>query len=105
MFFFRKKKIDKAAWAALVFEKPPKNIEKVSEERLAAFTSLMLMQHFRIIVDSVRIVQATKNDETRRSRTDLSREHYQKMVKFKPYCNEEQLELLQQAESLIKKLR
>ena len=105
MFFFRKNKIDKAAWAALVYEKPPKNVEKEPEERLSRLTSLMLMQHLRIIVDSVRIVQATKNDETRRSRTELTLEHYQKMVKFKPYCNEEQLELLQQAESLIKKLR
>ena len=105
MFFFRKKKIDKTAWVALVYGKPLKNIDMESEERLSALTTVILMQHHRIVVDSVKIALATRNDETRRSRTDLSREHYQKMVIFKPYCNEEQLELLRQAESLIKKLR
>ena len=104
MFFLRKKKVDKAAWAALVYEKPPKNIERESEERLSSLTTLMLIQHHRIITDSVRIVLATKNDETRRSRMDLSRYHYQEMLKFKPYCNKEQLEILRQAESLIQKL-
>ena len=104
MFFFRKKKIDKAAWAALVYEKPPKNIERESEERLSSLTTMMLMQHHRIITESVRIVLATKNDETRRSRMDLSRHHYQEMVKFKPYCNKEQSEIIRQAEFLMQKL-
>ena len=34
MIFFRKKKIDKAAWAALVYEQPLKNIVKEHEEQL-----------------------------------------------------------------------
>ena len=104
MFFLRKKKIDKAAWAALVYEQPPKDTEGESEERLSSLTTLMLIQHHRIIVDSVRIVLATKNVETYNSRMDLSRYHYQEMLKFKPYCNKEQLEILRQAESLIQKL-
>lgn len=104
MFFFRKKKVDKTEWATLINGKSPKNIEKVSEERLSSLTTISLIQHYRIVAESVKIVLATKNDETRRSRTDLSREHYQKMMKFKPYCNKEQLEILRQAESLIQKL-
>lgn len=104
MFFFRKKRVDKAAWAALVYVKPPKNLERETEEHLSSLTTLLITQHHRIITESVRIVLATKNDETRRSRTELSRYHYQEIMKFKPYCNKEQLELLRQAESMIQKL-
>ena len=104
MWFCSKKKRDKMAWATLVYGKPPKNIENESEERLSSFTTIMLMQHHRIIVDSVKIVLATKNSETRKSRTDLSLYHYQEMVKFRPFCNKEQLDILCQAESLITKL-
>lgn len=49
--FGKKNKVDKAAWAALVFSEPPKNPEKLSEEQLSALTTGILMQHARIIND------------------------------------------------------
>lgn len=102
MFGFGKKKIDKAAWAALVFSEPPKHPEKLSEEQLSALTTMMLMQHHRIIMDSVQLVANTRNPETRQGRTDLSYKHYKEMVKFKPYCNEDQLAMIHAAEEAMK---
>ena len=104
MFFLRKKKIDKAAWAAVVYVKPPKNLERETEEHLSSLTTLLITQHHRIITESVRIILATKNDETRKSRMEVCRYNYQEIMKFKPYCNKEQLEMLREAESMIQKL-
>ena len=84
-----------------------KNTEKIdheSEERLSSLTTIMLIQHYRIIVDSVNIAMNTKNNETRRSRIDLCSYHYRKMMKFRQYCNEEQLEILRHAKVMIQKL-
>ena len=47
MFGFGKKKIDKAAWAALVFSEPPKHPEKLSEEQFFALTTGLLMLNDR----------------------------------------------------------
>lgn len=102
MFGFGKKKIDKAAWAALVFSEPPKHPEKLSEEQLSTLTTGLLIQHHRIILDSVRLVASTKNPETKQSRTEFSYKHYQEMVMFKPFCNKEQLAMIRNAEDAMK---
>lgn len=101
MFGFGKKKVDKGAWAQAIYGKKLKNPEKESEKQLSALTTGMLMQHHRIIMDSVRIAHTTKNPETRQSRVDLCRKHYQEMMKLKPFCNEEQLAIIQNAEDAL----
>ena len=57
MLGLRKKKVDKAAWAEAVYGQKLKNPERESEEQLSALTTGLLMQHHRIIIDSVRIQQ------------------------------------------------
>lgn len=98
----KKKKVDKAAWAALVFSEPPKNPKKLSEEQLSALTIGILIQHARIINDSVRLVQITKNPDTKQSRMELALKHYDGMLKLKSFCNEEQLAMIQAAEQAMR---
>ncbi|SFE03513.1 hypothetical protein SAMN02910327_00169 [Peptostreptococcaceae bacterium pGA-8] len=102
MFGFRKKKIDKAAWAEAIYGQRLKHPKKESEEQLSALTTGMLMQHHRIIMDSVRIVRTTKNPDTRQGRVELCHRHYQDMLKLKPFCNKEQLAMIQNAEDAMK---
>ena len=75
-----------------------KNPERESEEQLSALTTGLLMQHHRIIIDSVRIIHTTKNAETRQGRVELCQRHYGDMLKLKPFCNKEQLAMIQNAE-------
>ena len=102
MFGFGKKKINKAAWAEAVYGQKLKHPEKESEEQLSALTTGLLMQHHRIIMDSVRIVRTTKNPDTRQGRVELCHKHYQDMLKLKPFCNKEQLAMIQNAEDAMK---
>ena len=60
MFGLGKKKIDKAAWAEAVYGQKLKHPEKDLEDQLSALTTVLLMQHHRIIMDSVRLVHTTK---------------------------------------------
>ena len=98
MFGFGKKKVDKAAWAETVYGQKLKNPERESEEQLFALTTGLLMQHHRIIIDSVRIIDTAKNAETRQGRMELCQRHYGDMLKLKPFCNKEQLAMVQNAE-------
>ena len=102
MFGFGKKKINKAAWAEAVYGQKLKHPEKESEEQLSALTTGLLMQHHRIIMDSVRIVRTTKNPDTRQGRVELCHKHYQDMLKLKPFYNKEQLAMIQNAEDAMK---
>ncbi|ENZ13224.1 hypothetical protein [Enterocloster clostridioformis] len=102
MFGFGKKKVDKVGWAAVVFSEPPKNPEKLSEEQLSALTTGLLMQHARIINDSVRLVQTTKNPETRQGRSEFCHKHHAEMMKLKPFCDKEQLTMIQDAEEAMR---
>lgn len=102
MFGFGKKKIDKAAWAEAVYGQKLKHPEKESEEQLSALTTGLLMQHHRIIMDSVRIVRTTKNPDTRQGRVELCHKHYQDMLKLKPFCNKEQMAMIKNAEDAMK---
>lgn len=102
MFGLGKKKVDKGAWAEAVYGKKLKHPEKESEEQLSALTTGMLMQHHRIIMDSVRIIQTTRNADTKQGRIDLCHRHFQEMQKFKPFCNKEQLAMIQNAEEAMR---
>ena len=91
-----------AAWAEAVYGQKLKNPERESEEQLSALTTGLLMQHHRIIIDSVRIIHTTKNAETRQGRVELCQRHYGDMLKLKPFCNKEQLAMIQNAEEAIR---
>ena len=102
MFGFGKKKSDKAALAEAVYGQKLKHPEKESEEQLSALTTGLLIQHHRIILDSVRLVHTTKNVDTREGRIDLCRKHYQEMLELKPFCNKEQMNIIHNAEDAMK---
>ncbi len=102
MFGFGKKKVNKAGWAEAVYGQKLKNPEIESEEQLSALTTGLLMQHHRIIIDSVRIIHTTKNAETRQGRKKLCQQHYGDMCKLKPFCNTEQLAMLHNAEEAMR---
>ena len=99
-----KKKVDKAAWAEAVYQKKIMYPENEPDEKLSQLTTFMLEQHHRIILESVQIALSTKNADTRKGRVDLSRQHYQEMLKLKPFCNKEQLAMIWDAEIAMKQL-
>ena len=97
-----KKKVDKAAWAEAVYQKKIAQPENESEDKLTKLTTFMLEQHHRIIVESAQIVRTTKYADTRSGRIDLCHQHYEEMLKLKPYCNREQLDMIRDAENAMK---
>lgn len=99
-----KKKVDKAAWAEAIYRKKIAHPEKESDEKLSQLTTFMLEQHHRIIMESVNIALSTKYADTRNGRVDLCHQHYQDMLKLKPFCNKAQLAMISEAEHAIKKL-
>lgn len=99
--FGKKKKIDKVAWAEAIFNKTLKNPDKVSEEELSVYTTGMLQQYLRIILESVNIVKTTRNEETRQGRVDLCYTNLERMQKLEPFCNDDQKTMILQAETAI----
>lgn len=99
-----KKKVDKAAWAEAIYQKKIAHPENETEDKLSKLTTFMLEQHHRIIMESVQIAVTTKYADTRTGRIDLCHQHYQEMLKLKPYCNREQLALIRDAENAMNSL-
>ena len=99
-----KKKVDKATWAEAVYQKKIMHPENEPDEKLSQLTTFMLEQHRRIILESVEIALSTKYADTRKGRVDLSHQHYQEMLKLKPFCNKEQLAMIRDAETAMKKI-
>ncbi len=99
-----KKKVDKAAWAEAIYQKKIMHPENEPDEKLSQLTTFMLEQHRRIILESVEIALSTKYADTRKGRVDLSHQHYQEMLKLKPFCNKEQLAMIRDAETAMKKI-
>lgn len=104
MFRFGKKIVDKAAWAAAVFEQPVKNPEKLTEKELHAMTDMMLYQHARIIMESVEIIRNTRNADTRLGRIDLCKKHYAQMKLLEPFSDEKQLSLINDCEQALARI-
>ncbi len=104
MFGFGKKKLDKGAWAEAIFGKKLKNPNKVSEEELSIYTTGMLQQYLRIILESANIVKTTRNTDTRQGRIDLCYTNLERMKKLEPFCNDEQRAMILQAETAIEEM-
>lgn len=91
-------------WTEAIYGKKITNPEAQSVEQLTRFTTVMLEQHYRIINDSVQIVQKTKYEDTRQGRISLCRSHYQEMLKLEPFCNAEQKAVIERARKMLKGL-
>ena len=102
MFGFGKKKIDKGAWAEAVFGKKLKNPNQVSEQELTAYTTGMLQQYLRIILESANIVRTTRNLETKQGRIELCHTNLERMKKLEQFCNDEQKAMILQAEEAMR---
>lgn len=98
-----KKKVNKAAWAEILYQKKIAHPEKESDEKLSQLTTFMLEQHHRIITESVQIVLETKYADTRQSRISLIQKHYREMLKLKPFCNKEQLATIHEVEKAMRR--
>ena len=96
------KKLDKGAWAEAIYGKKLKDPSQVSEAELSAMTDGMLMQHQRIIMDSLQIIKNTKNADTKQGRIDLCRKHLDQMEELKPFANSKQLALIKECEDKVK---
>ncbi|MBS7306489.1 MAG: hypothetical protein KIG43_00205 [Eubacteriales bacterium] len=101
MFGWRNK-ANKAEWAEAIYQKKIAHPENESDEKLSRLTTFMLEQHYRIIMESIQIVLSTKYADTRTSRTKLIHQHYLEIQKLKPFCNKEQLAMIQEVESAMK---
>ena len=102
MFGFGRKKVDKAKWAEVIYRKKISNPEAQSVEQLTRLTTMMLDQHYRIISESVQIVQNTEYKDTRQGRISLCRSHYQDMLELEPFCNAEQKALIAKVRKMLK---
>ena len=100
MFGFKKKK-DKKAWAAAVFNTAPQNPDAIPEEQLRILTGNMIAQHHRIINDSVRLVQTSKNPETREHRRMLCEEHFMEILRLEPFADAGQLMMIQECRNFM----
>ena len=98
-----KKRINKIEWAETLYHKKVLHPERESDEKLTQLTPFMLKQHHRIIMESVQIVLETKYEDTRQGRISLIRNHYQEMMKLKPFCSKEQLVVIQEAEKEMRR--
>lgn len=70
-------------------------------EQLTRFTTIMLEQHYRIISESVQIVHNTKYEDTKQSRLNLCRSHYQDMLELEPFCNGEQKVMIEKVRKML----
>ena len=101
MFGFGCKKVDKAKWAEIIYRKKISNPEAQSVEQLTRFATIMLEQHYRIISESVQIVHNTKYEDTKQSRLNLCRSHYQDMLELEPFCNGEQKVMIEKVRKML----
>ena len=104
MFGFGKKKNDKGAWAKAIWEKKLKNPDQVTEQELSAYTTGMLQQYLRIILESVNIIETTRNAEAKKGRIDLCQKNLIRMKKLEPFCNSDQKAMIHQAEEAIRRI-
>ena len=102
MFEIGKKKADKAAWAAAVLALPVEHPEQIPDEKLRLATEHLLVQHERIVAESIDIIRKTKYEDTRQGRIDLCRRHYDRLQKLKPFADKKQLARIRECEKTMK---
>ena len=105
MFGLGKKKVDKKTWAALVLGQSVSNPDALTVEKLSAATDHLLPQLCSIVLESVQIIERTKNPDTRQGRIDLCRRHLERMDKIKPFANVTQLAIIHEAERAFSSVR
>lgn len=96
---------NKEAWCEAVFGKKVRFPREFTEAQLCRLTTDLLMQHDRIIKESVEIVRNSEIEDTKLSRIEEIRmQYYEGMLRLKPFCNCEQLALISEAEEIVKSM-
>ncbi|MBQ6342566.1 MAG: hypothetical protein IJI41_05540 [Anaerolineaceae bacterium] len=103
-FLFGKETIDKAAWAAAVFETSPKHPEKIDVELLKRITEMLVFQDLRIINESLDIIQKTRNADTKQGRIKLTLERYKHLKSLLPFVDDESQSKILTIQNRIKSL-
>lgn len=70
---------------------------EIDEKLLGEATALYVVQHSRILYDSIRLVMTSKNKETRKSRYRLAQIHIGALLSVKKYGNREQKKAIEKA--------
>ena len=105
LFTLSEKDKKKEEWCEAVFGKKARFPREFTEAQLCRLTSDLLMQHDRIIRESAEIIRDTNDEDTRRSRIELMRmNYYEGMLRLKPFCNSEQLAVIDEAEEIVNSL-
>ena len=105
LFKLSEKDQNKEAWCEAVFGKKARFPREFTEAQLCRLTSDLLMQHDRIIRESAAIILNSEDEDTRRSRIEVMRmQYYDGMLRLKPFCNTEQLAVINEAEEIVKRL-
>ena len=86
----------KENWASIVMPEVKSGTE-IDEKLLEEATALYVSQHSRILFDSIRLVMASKNKLTRKSRYPLAQTHIGALLRVKKYGNREQKKAINKA--------
>lgn len=95
----------KEEWCETLFGKKARFPREFTEAQLRRLTADLLMQHDRIIRESAEIVRTTSDEDTRYSRLELMRlNYYEGMLRLKPFCTGEQLDVIKEAEEIVQSI-
>ena len=105
MFELSKEDRYREAWCEAVFGKKARFPREFTDAQLRRLTTDLLMQHDRIIRESAEIIRDTEDEDTRRSRIELMRmNYYEGMLRLKPFCNDEQLAVIEEARKIVESI-
>lgn len=95
----------KEEWCETLFGKKVRFPREFTEAQLRRLTADLLMQHDRIIRESAEIVRTASDEDTRYSRLELMRlNYYEGMLRLKPFCTSEQLDVIKEAEEIVQSM-
>ena len=95
----------KEEWCETLFGKKVRFPREFTEAQLRRLTADLLMQHDRIIRESAEIVRTASDEDIRYSRLELMRlNYYEGMLRLKPFCTGEQLDVIKEAEEIVQSI-
>ena len=103
LFNLSEKDKNREDWCVALFGKEVRFPREFTEAQLRRLTADLLMQHDRIIRESAEIIRDTDDADTRYSRIEVIRmQYYEGMLRLKPFCDSEQLAVIDEAEKIVK---
>ena len=95
----------KEEWCECLFGKKVRFPREFTDAQLRRLTTDLLMQHDRIIRECADIIRDTEDEAAKWSRIDLMRlNYYEGMLRLKPFCNDEQLAVIEEARKIVESI-